>query len=144
MGINATARILIVESAVPAASGLLRDHGYNVDIARDGTDAYEQISARLPDIVILDARDPKSDGIEWCRLIKANPAIRDVKVVVMTNDGHWGRVFEAFAAGCDDYLVEPLDRTELALKMNELLKFSHLRGKMAKAAPTRRHWTPLL
>lgn len=144
MGNRATANILIAENAATTASTLLRDHGYDVEVADSGARAYERIIARPPDVAIFDARDPKSDGIEWCRLVKANPGTRDVKVVLLTGSGHWGRIFEAFAAGCDDYLVEPLDRTEIALKMNELLKFSRLRGRISRAAPAKRHWTPIL
>jgi two-component system, OmpR family, phosphate regulon response regulator PhoB len=83
--------------------------------------------------VILDAREPQMASIEWCRRIKSSSQTRDVKVVIMTSSGEWGRVFEAFAAGCDDYVVEPIDRTELALKMKELLKFSHLRAGLGRS-----------
>ena len=125
-------RILIIESELPVASPstcgtALNDQGYVVDTATDGAEALVKIAARPPDLVILDARDPAALNVEWCRRIKSDKATRDIKVVVMTSSGEWGRVFEAFAAGCDDYLVEPFDRTELALKLKELFKFSHLR-----------------
>jgi DNA-binding response OmpR family regulator len=55
-------------------------------------------------------------------------------VILVTSTGEWGSVFEAFAAGCDDYVVEPFDRRELELKMRELLKFSHLKSSITRAA----------
>ena len=131
-------RILIVENGKGSAragscSDVLHDQGYRVEKATDGAEAFAKISSHPPDVVILDAREPQLGSIEWCRRIKADTATRDVKVVIMTASGEWGRVFEAFAAGCDDYMVDPIDRTELALKMKELLKFSHLRAGITRA-----------
>jgi CheY-like chemotaxis protein len=137
MGSSMTEKILIVENEteIPGNSPcgtLLHGQGYVVEIAESGAEAFAKIATHPPDLVILDAREQKNNSIEWCRRIKADAATRDIKVVIMTSSGEWGRVFEAFAAGCDDYMVEPFDRTELALKMKELFKFSHLRGGVAR------------
>jgi DNA-binding response OmpR family regulator len=132
-------RILVVEgTGIPerrtSCGALLDAQRWQVESAADGAEAFARMAKGPPDLVILDARVSTAASIEWCRRIKADSLTRDVKVVIVTSTGEWGRVFEAFAAGCDDYLVEPFDRRELDLKVKELLKFSHLRTGFARAA----------
>jgi two-component system cell cycle response regulator len=106
---------------------LLTAQGYGVVTADDGVDALDKIGDARPDLVLLDLMMPRLDGIETCRRIKNDEATRDVKVVMCTSRSDYARISEAFAAGCDDYVVKPVDRMELLLKVGELLKFSHLR-----------------
>jgi two-component system cell cycle response regulator len=106
---------------------LLTGQGYDVATADDGVDAIDKIGDVRPDLVLLDLMMPRMDGIETCRRIKNDEATRDVKVVMCTSRSEYARISEAFAAGCDDYVVKPVDRTELLLKVRELLKFTHLR-----------------
>jgi DNA-binding response OmpR family regulator len=136
-------KILVVEPSNLAGrssscSSMLDEKLFLVEFAADGNEAFARISARPPELVILDARASMSTSVEWCRRIKADSLTRDVKVIIVTSGGEWGRVFEAFAAGCDDYMVEPFDRRELELKMKELLKFSHLKTNVAQAAAVAR------
>ncbi|MFO8072476.1 MAG: response regulator [Polyangia bacterium] len=106
---------------------LLSGQGYSVETADDGQQALERIGDVQPDLILLDVMMPKLDGVETCRRIKSIDSTRDVKVVMVTSRSEYSRISEAFAAGCDDYVVKPVDRTELLLKVKELLKFSHLR-----------------
>lgn len=132
-------RILVVEGADSVRSGssfgaVIAGQGYFVESMSECAEAFAHLAEAPPDLVILDVRGARSADIEWCRRIKGDSATRDVKVIVVTSTGAWSRVFEAFAAGCDDYLVEPFDRAELTLKMKDLLKFSHLRRDIDRAA----------
>ena len=106
---------------------MLTAQGYAVETADDGVDALDKIKAAKPELVLLDLVMPHLNGIETCRAIKSSDATRDVKVVMVTSRSDYPQISEAFAAGCDDYVVKPVDRTELLLKVKELLKFSHLR-----------------
>ncbi len=106
---------------------LLTAQGYGVVTADDGVDALDKIDGARPDLVLLDLMMPRLDGIETCRRIKQDEAMRDVKVLMVTSRSDYPRISEAFAAGCDDYVVKPVGRTELLLKVRELLKFSHPR-----------------
>ena len=132
-------RVLVVEGPVRARNGssfgaAVAGQGYFVETMASCAEAFTQLAKSPPALVIIDLRGERSADIEWCRRIKGDAATRDVKVLVVTSSGTWNRVFEAFAAGCDDYLVEPFDRAELALKMKDLLKFSHLRRDIDRAA----------
>ena len=131
-------RILVIEGSgikerCTSCGAMLDGQRYVVELEGDGAESFARISARPPDLIILDARVSTTCSIDWCRRIKSDSSTRDVKGIIVTSTGEWGRVFEAFAAGCDDYVVEPLDRRELELKMKELLKFSHLKYSVSRA-----------
>jgi len=123
-------KILVVDDTETMRSFyrlLLDSQGYEVEAAQDGVEALQMVRSSTPDLVLMDLVMPNMDGIECCRQIKAREDSRDVKVVMVTSRSEYTRISEAFAAGCDDYVVKPVDRTELMLKVKELLKFSHLR-----------------
>ncbi len=107
---------------------LLSGQGYELEMAENGVEALEKIKAVKPDLILLDIMMPHMDGIECCRLLKADNATKDIKVVMVTTKSEYGKVKEAFAAGCDDYVTKPINRVELLSKMKELLKFSELRN----------------
>jgi two-component system alkaline phosphatase synthesis response regulator PhoP len=106
---------------------LLSELGYDVDVAEDGIAGLEKIEEIKPDLVLLDIMMPRMDGIECCRKIKENDQTRHIKVVMVTTKSEYERVREAFAAGCDDYVTKPIDKTELITKVQELLDFQNLR-----------------
>lgn len=106
---------------------MLSNEGYEIQTAVDGVDALEKIAARKPDLVLLDIMMPRMDGIECCKRIKSDDNISDIKVVMVTTKSEYERVKEAFAAGCDDYITKPIDKTELIGKMKDLMKFVNLR-----------------
>lgn len=106
---------------------LLSGQGYELDMAENGVEALEKIRKSKPDLMLLDIMMPHMDGIECCRVIKADDSLKDIKVLMVTTKSEYGKVKEAFAAGCDDYVTKPINRVELLSKMKELLKFSELR-----------------
>ncbi len=123
-------RILVVDDTETMRSFyklLLRAQGFDVETATDGVEALDSVEKTTPDIVLMDMMMPNMDGVECCRRIKAKPEYKDVKVVMVTSRTEYAGISDAFAAGCDDYVVKPVDRTELMLKIRELLRFSHLR-----------------
>ncbi len=72
-------RILVVDDQRTNAemvAGLLRNLGYEVEMAGDGEEALEMVRARTPDLVITDILMPRMDGYELCRRLRATPAHR--------------------------------------------------------------------
>ena len=106
---------------------LLSGQGYDLEMAENGVEALEKIKVFEPDLVLLDIMMPEMDGIECCRRIKGDETTKNTKVVIVTTKSEYGKVKEAFAAGCDDYVTKPINRVELLTKMSELLKFCALR-----------------
>ncbi len=111
---------------------LLSGQGYELEMAENGVEALEKIKLFQPDLVLMDIMMPIMDGIECCRRIKSDEKTKTTKVVIVTTKSEYVKVKEAFAAGCDDYITKPINRTELLSKTSELLKFCELRHLLKK------------
>lgn len=111
---------------------LLSGQGYELEMAENGVEALEKIKVFQPDLVLMDIMMPVMDGIECCRRIKGEEKTKNTKVVIVTTKSEYAKVKEAFAAGCDDYITKPINRTELLSKTSELLKFCELRHLLKK------------
>jgi CheY-like chemotaxis protein len=102
---------------------MLKDEDCVIEMATNGAEALEMIRKNKPELVLMDIMMPVMDGIECCRQIKSDDQLSDIKVVMVTTRSEYSRVKESFAAGCDDYINKPIDKTELLTKVNDLLKF---------------------
>ncbi len=87
--------------------------GYNVVAAGDGQQALRLALHNLPDLVLLDLELPKLDGLSVTRLLKLEPRSRNVKIILIS--GHDPAKYRpaALAAGCDAYLLKPLNLDRL-------------------------------
>ena len=114
------ARVLIVDD-----SGVdrllitehLKNEGYELEVAVDGQDAWEKVSAQphLYDVILLDRTMPRLEGMELLRRIKADPALQAVPVIMQTALGERAEVLEGIRAGAHYYLVKPYDGEMLRL-----------------------------
>ncbi|HYM50059.1 MAG TPA: response regulator [Candidatus Limnocylindrales bacterium] len=88
---------------------MLEIDGYEVSEARDGMEAWEMIVRDRPPVVITDIQMPGHDGLELCRLVKAN-GLHETRMIVFT--AGMASEAESPAAGCDAYFLktEPLPR----------------------------------
>jgi DNA-binding response OmpR family regulator len=113
----AGSRVLVIEDD-PKAANLLRIYlnevGYTVEVARDGEEGLEKIRQYPPDAIILDVLLPKVDGWTFLTQVKANPATRDVPVIIVSIVDQKGK---GFALGAAEYLVKPVQREELLSKL---------------------------
>lgn len=88
-------------------AGKLEKSGHNVICAVDGVEALERIGEQLPDLVLLDITMPRMDGYEVCREIRANPAAKDLPVVMISGkDGFFDKV-RGRMAGTTGYVTKP-------------------------------------
>lgn len=116
-------RILVVEDEPVAATVLakgLREHAYAVDVAGDGTTAFEQAAVNDYDLVILDVRLPGMDGLELCGRLRADGVT--TPVLMLTALGEPDRRVEGLDAGADDYLPKPYHFPELLARVRALLR----------------------
>ena len=126
----ANAKILLVNAEAPVLHShkhVLLNQGYSVETADDGLEALKKVKSFGPELVLLDVMTSKMDGIECCRQIKSSKNAKRTKVVMISPSTDYAEISRAFAAGCDDYLVKPMDLSELLLTVKDLLKFTHLR-----------------
>jgi len=93
-------------------STMLALKGYQVLEAADGEEAVRVTSREEPGLVLLDLQLPRLDGLNVIRCLRNELHLTDVPLVVITGyDKHFDT---AIAAGCDDYLVKPIDFDRLA------------------------------
>jgi len=95
---------------------------YDVKPAATGAEALELIGDCRPDVVLLDIMMPGIDGYEVCRRIRADPAFRHTKVIMVSAKAMTSERLEAYEAGADDYLTKPVDMDELLSKVQVFLK----------------------
>ncbi len=94
--------------------------GYGVRLADGGAAALADIAAAPPDAVVLDIGLPDFDGIEVCRLLRAEG--NRVPILMLTARDAVADRIEGLDAGADDYLVKPFDIDELKARLRALLR----------------------
>lgn len=100
----------------------LRQAGYGLEQAGDGTQALSIVENGQIDLVILDIRMPGLDGWELCRAIRRSDA--NLPLLMVTAKAESAHKIKGFQLGTDDYLTKPFDPAELVLRVKALLKRS--------------------
>ena len=101
---------------------LLRPQRYHLVFAINGEEALELISKKAPDLILLDVMMPGKDGYEIAEIIKADTATAKIPIIMVTAQGDRSTRLVGLVAGADDFLTKPVDRTELWLKIRNLLR----------------------
>jgi CheY-like chemotaxis protein len=99
----------------------LLEDDYEVIEAVNGQEGVELAEREGPDLILMDLSLPVMDGWEATRQLKANDNLRSIPVIALTAHAMKGDEERALAAGCDDYLVKPLDEDELIAKIQKYL-----------------------
>jgi two-component system cell cycle response regulator DivK len=118
-------KVLVVEDIDENRSlmrQLLGRLGVTVLEAVDGRQGLEMARREQPDLILMDLSLPVIDGWEATRLLKANPATRDIPVVAVTAHALKGDEVRARAVGCDGYVSKPLDVVAFGQYVSELLQ----------------------
>jgi two-component system, OmpR family, alkaline phosphatase synthesis response regulator PhoP len=95
--------------------------GYDVRTARDGEEALAELARAPPDLVLLDVMMPKRDGFDVCQKIRANPAWRDVRIIMLTARGRPIEREKGIALGADDYITKPFSTKEVIARVDAVL-----------------------
>lgn len=118
------ARILVVDDDARnrrLLEAMLTPAGYEVVEADSGHVALEIVRRRPPDLVLLDVMMPGIDGIETCRRIRHELEQKLLPIVFVTALGERESRIRGKAAGADDFLIKPIDDTELLVRVKNLL-----------------------
>ena len=101
----------------------LEQQGYHAVEALDAVEALAAFEAHHVDIALCDIVMPGIDGVMLCETIrKLDP---DLPVMMLSALDDFKSKQRAFTAGCDDYMVKPIDLNELSLRMSALLRRAH-------------------
>jgi len=116
--------ILIVEDE-PKNMTLTRDmlkiSGYETIEAMDGRQGVEKAKSAKPNLILMDIMMPKMDGYAACREIKADPATKNIPVIMLTAVGYDLNKKLAKQMGADGYVTKPFSRQQLADAISLLL-----------------------
>jgi two-component system alkaline phosphatase synthesis response regulator PhoP len=102
-------------------SFVLKKEGYDCETARDGEEALEKVKRFQPKVLFLDIMMPKKTGFEVCRTLKADPAYRGTKVIMLTAKGQQHDFDEAKSSGADDYVTKPFSPKKVLEKLSDLI-----------------------
>ncbi|MBJ6360766.1 response regulator transcription factor [Paenibacillus sp. GCM10012307] len=98
----------------------LRNEGFELVEAKDGTEALSIVENDGVDMVILDIMMPHLDGWELCREIRSFDS--NIPLLMVTAKGESAQKVKGFRLGTDDYLTKPFDPIELVMRVKALLK----------------------
>jgi diguanylate cyclase (GGDEF)-like protein len=101
---------------------VLRAAGYSVRVASDGEEALEKVRERQPDVIILDVMMPRMDGFELTRLLRQDPSMSAISIIILTAKGLSADRLEGLTAGADDYILKPFDVGELLARVRGVLR----------------------
>jgi CheY-like chemotaxis protein len=78
--------------------------------ATTGVEALDLVALFRPDLIFLDLYMPEMDGAECCRILKSDPDLRTIPIVMITAGGKLEEKELCVSCGCDGFLVKPVDR----------------------------------
>ena len=129
-------RVLLVdddEVNLLLTAAALRERGFEITEAPSGTEALAQLSARAPDVVVLDALMPELDGFETCSLLRATPGFESLPVLMLTGLDDEASINRAYQAGATDFFVKSPQWSLLDGRLRYLLRSSRTRLELERS-----------
>lgn len=117
--------VLIVDdepNIVTSLDFLMKRAGYAVRCARNGREAMEEIEKEAPDLILLDIMIPERDGFDICQTVRATPALKSVRIIMLTARGRDVEREKGLALGADDYITKPFSTHDLLARVADVLK----------------------
>ena len=99
--------------------------GFAVMIASCGEEALAMAGEHSPDLVLLDVMMPGIDGYEVARRMKGTPSTSNVPIIIFTAMAERDARARGRTSGADDFLSKPIDRTDLVLRVKNLLRTTY-------------------
>ena len=100
----------------------LRAKGYQVQTVTNASSSIGVARTLLPDLVILDIMMPDLNGTQICRILRADPKLKNVPIVFLTAKAEESDRVSGFEVGCDDYICKPFSIKELMLRVQSILR----------------------
>jgi two-component system, OmpR family, phosphate regulon response regulator PhoB len=100
----------------------LRQAGYTTAQAATGAEALARARSLRPKVVVLDLNLPDVSGMDVCRLLRGDPALRDVAILMLTARGAEGDRVQGLELGADDYVAKPFNVRELVLRVESVAR----------------------
>ncbi|WP_425602534.1 response regulator [Luteimonas galliterrae] len=116
--------VMVVDDSVTmrkVTGRVLERHNFEVITAKDGLDALERMTERVPDLMLLDIEMPRMDGYELATTMKLDPRLRNVPIAMITSRTGEKHRQRAFDIGVERYLGKPYQEQELMRNVFDLL-----------------------
>lgn len=99
----------------------LRFAGHEVFAASNGEEAVDMAPKVNPDLVLMDVRMPRMTGYEACKIMKANPDLKDIPVVFLSAKGQETEIQQGLEVGAEEYLLKPFAPDQLTARIKTIL-----------------------
>jgi adenylate cyclase len=118
----------------------LAGQGYEIVTAMDGDAALDAAREHRPDLILLDVMMPKRDGFEVCRLVKSDPALAFMPIILVTAKGDSRDIVAGLECGADEYLTKPVDHAALMARVKSILRIKALHDTVQEQAQQLAEW----
>jgi len=108
----------------------LTGFGYATITAENGKQGLEKINVILPDLILTDVNMPEMDGYQLCEAVKGNLATKDIPIILVTAQDDRDSLIRGLSIGADDFLIKPVNPSELQARVRNLLIFNYYRENM--------------
>ncbi|MGC4072417.1 MAG: response regulator transcription factor [Nibricoccus sp.] len=118
-------KILIVDDEADVTelvSYHLKAKGYQLEAVNNPNNSLGVARSFQPDLVILDVMMPDLNGIQICRLLRADPQLKNVPVIFLTAKAEEADRIQGLETGADDYISKPFSTKELVLRAQSILR----------------------
>jgi two-component system, chemotaxis family, chemotaxis protein CheY len=102
------------------AARILRDLGFAVSEASDGSEALDKCRQAMPDAILLDWNMPVMNGLDFVRALRREEGGRGPKVVFCSIENDAGHIQEALRSGADEFVMKPFDADIIESKFAEV------------------------
>lgn len=102
----------------------------DIETAVDGEDTLRKVESFQPDLLLLDIMMPRLSGFEVCKKLRANPATRELLILMVTALNEPSDFERGVQAGTDDFLTKPVNKVELLCRIRSLLRVRHLKSQL--------------
>ena len=117
-------RVLVVDDEIGIVRLIqvnLERQGYQVETASNGAEALEKIRRERPNLLVLDVMMPEMNGFELLTIIRSDPALADMPVIMLTAKAQDADVFKGYQLQADMYLTKPFNPSELIAFVKRIL-----------------------
>jgi two-component system alkaline phosphatase synthesis response regulator PhoP len=133
---QASPRILIADDD-PLGAELLEAYLSEIDCelhtSSDGEQTLQVVASWRPDLILLDVMMPRISGFEVCKRLRADPATHDIAIIMITALDQPSDMDRAVEAGTDDFVSKPINKTDLLLRVNALLRSREKKTELERA-----------
>ena len=121
--------ILVVEDNelnMKLVKGLIKIGKYHMLEAMDAESGIQLIREQRPDLVLMDIQLPGMDGLSATKIVKEDPALKDIPIVALTSYAMQGDEEKALEAGCTGYIAKPIDTRKFLETISQYLNGDNL------------------